>query len=209
MADIDARNSQSWQDLENDAVDRELDAAVATLVAVEPRAGLEQRVLANLRAQQERGDVRRWRRWPILAVTVPFVIVVMALCLFWRKTGPTPSLTARQRESTVQNEKQRGASIAADNAGRPASADLAETAPTNRLPKRSARRKPFFEDGPRLSQFPSLRPLSEQERILVRFVQEFPSEAAIIARAQAESEKEMEQSSGNQPPVMSPDEQDQ
>jgi hypothetical protein len=45
---------------------------------------------------------------------------------------------------------------------------------------------------PRLGQFPSQRPLSEQEELLVRYVRESPQEAVLVARAQAEREKELE-----------------
>jgi hypothetical protein len=47
-----------------------------------------------------------------------------------------------------------------------------------------------------LEQFPSPRPLSEQEIMLARFVEQFPREAAMIARAQtkllAQEEEEMQ-----------------
>lgn len=62
-------------------------------------------------------------------------------------------------------------------------------------------------DQPKLDQFPTPRPLSEQEKLLVRYVHEFPEEALLIAKAQAESEKEIEQLSGNQPPETNPDQQ--
>ena len=49
---------------------------------------------------------------------------------------------------------------------------------------------------PRLDQFPSPRPLSEQEILLARFVEQFPREAAMIATAQtrllAQEENEIE-----------------
>jgi len=43
---------------------------------------------------------------------------------------------------------------------------------------------------PKLSQFPSPQPLSEQERLLVRYVTDFPQEAAMVAKAQARAEAE-------------------
>ena len=60
---------------------------------------------------------------------------------------------------------------------------------------------------PRLDQFPSPRALSEQEKLLVRYVHEFPEEAVLIAQAQAESEKEIEQLIGNQSAGMNQDQQ--
>ena len=46
------------------ALDRELDAALAQYGAGEPRAGLEQRVLTNLRAERKKIASRTWWRWP-------------------------------------------------------------------------------------------------------------------------------------------------
>jgi hypothetical protein len=41
-------------------------------------------------------------------------------------------------------------------------------------------------DYPKLDQFPSPRPLSEQEKILESYVTNYPEHAALIARARAE-----------------------
>ncbi len=61
-------------------------------------------------------------------------------------------------------------------------------------PRPSVARK--LSQPPRQEQFPSPRPLSEQEIMLARFVEQFPREAAMIARAQtkllAQEEEEME-----------------
>jgi hypothetical protein len=46
---------------------------------------------------------------------------------------------------------------------------------------------------PKLDQFPSPQPLSEQELALARYVHDFPREATLIALAQAEHEKEIQQ----------------
>jgi hypothetical protein len=52
-------------------------------------------------------------------------------------------------------------------------------------------------DQPRLDQFPSAQPLSEQEIALARYVSQFPQEATLIARAQGEYEKEIRQQMKN------------
>ncbi len=41
--------------------------------------------------------------------------------------------------------------------------------------------------GPKLDQFPSPRPLSEQEKILASYVTKYPKHAALIAQARAEA----------------------
>lgn len=47
--------------------------------------------------------------------------------------------------------------------------------------------------GPKLDQFPSPQPLTEQELALARYVREFPQEADLIATAQVENEKAIQQ----------------
>jgi len=39
---------------------------------------------------------------------------------------------------------------------------------------------------PKLDQFPSRQPLSEQEKMLMRYVAEYPSEATLVAKLRAE-----------------------
>jgi hypothetical protein len=50
---------------------------------------------------------------------------------------------------------------------------------------------------PKLDQFPSPRPLSEQEQILANYVAEYPETAALIAQLRTEErEKEREEEAG-------------
>jgi hypothetical protein len=44
-----------------------------------------------------------------------------------------------------------------------------------------------------LEQFPSARPLSEEEQMLARYVREFPQEAVLVAQDQAKAHKELEE----------------
>ena len=71
--------------------------------------------------------------------------------------------------------------------------------------------KPFAEAvaaSPKLDHFPSQQPLSEQEKMLLDYVNRFPEEAAIIAQAQsafAQREQEMDsydpQPAGEKPQI--------
>ena len=47
-------------------------------------------------------------------------------------------------------------------------------------------------DGPKLDQFPSPEPLSKEELAMARYVKKFPQDAATIASAQEEFEKEVQ-----------------
>ena len=74
----------------HDELDSTLDAALTKYATVEPRAGLEDRILANLRAEQARVLDRAWWQVHFMACSAAAlaVVVVMALALAWRSGQP-------------------------------------------------------------------------------------------------------------------------
>jgi len=72
--------------MQDENSDRDLDAALATYATIEPRAGLEQRVLANLRAERQRLAARGWRRWPAL-VALAVAVLIAVVSASWRITS--------------------------------------------------------------------------------------------------------------------------
>jgi hypothetical protein len=197
------QDGMNHQELETNKLDRELDAALAKFAAVEPRTGLEERVLVNLRAEQKPAAEHSWGRWPVLGAMAAVVIVV-AVSLMWKPGKPTPDITAHPPATTEQGDQQTGMHIAANDMG-----TRAHPTATKR-PTRPGVRHPqaLVASGPRLDQFPSPRPLSEEEKLLVRYVQDFPHEAVMIAKEQAELEQEMERLDGGQPPRTNSDQQE-
>ncbi len=169
-----------------DELDRALDAALAKYAA-EPRAGLEERVLANLRAETSRGVERAWWRWGVLAMVAAALLI--AVVLSWRLDRPTHPAT--HVALTTPATQPARAEIAARGEPR----GVGEQA-GHALRKTQRHRSPdavIVAALPKLDQFPSPQPRSEQERALARYVSQFPQEAELIARAQAEYEKEIQQ----------------
>jgi hypothetical protein len=168
--------------LDRSALDRELDAALAKFAAVGPRAGLEERVLANLRAERERAVVRAWWRWPVVAAVAAVIVVAMSLA--WRVYKPAPNVSTQHAPAPVQTDEHVGTQLARnDGSGsiRPHGAD------SRRRPKPHAISDPaIVAPAPKLDQFPSPQPLSEQERILAGYVTRFPEHAALVALARTE-----------------------
>jgi len=166
-----------------DEIDRELDAAL-TKYAAEPRTGLEERVLANLRTERARVPARARWHWSLTAAATAIVIVALTLAL---RSGRTPHPVVANHPS----------SITPGPALSPAQI-VSNPRPARRVkPRRS---HPLVATAgraelgpPKLDQFPSPQPLNEQERALARYVSEFPQEATLIARAQEEYEKEIQQ----------------
>lgn len=180
-------------DEKQNELDRVLDAALAKYAAVEPRVGLEERVLASLRAEQAWVPERAWWRW--IAAGALAAVVVVALALAGRSGRPHAPVIANQPTVVAPSVQQPGTQ-ATSNSGA-----------IRKAPIRRSRPRVEIAANPKLDQFPSPRPLSEQEQLLVRYVHEFPEEAVLIAKAQAESEKEVELLIGNQPPGANPDQQ--
>jgi len=184
---------------ENSERDRDLDAALATYAAVEPRAGLEQRVLANLRAKRQRLAARGWRRWPALAALAVAVSIAVVSASWRIRSKAFNAATASGSASREGVAKDSSPGVAAQsNVGKPAfeSGSLHGRAQSTRHAKgavanhlaahESPQTETAGEAAPKLERFPAPEPLSEQEKLLVRFVEDDPQEAALVAEARAE-----------------------
>src|ERR1700674_5863090 len=80
-----------------DALDRELDAALAQYGAVEPRVGLEQRVLTNLQAEREKITSRTWWRWPVTVALTAAMTIAVGVSLMWRPAKTSPPVVSVDR----------------------------------------------------------------------------------------------------------------
>ena len=167
-----------------DELDRMLDAALAKHTAAEPRAGLEERVLANLRAGQARVPDHAWWRWSAIAAVAAVIVVVLALTL--KSDKPSRRVAADHRSMPTQAPKDPGTEIVSNrhrSGPRPTSRLSTARKPAMRLsPPEVAAARP-----PKLDQFPSPEPLSEQEKLLRNYVAENPEQAVLLARARTEA----------------------
>jgi len=160
-------------------LDQWLDSAFRQYGNAEPRAGLEQRVLANMNKQQERIAPRSL--WALTTAAAVAVIVFL-----WLAIGP-------QHTKHQPNEAQSRA--------HPVFQDLPPLRPSSGEPKRApkemrriaGRNRTQVAAAPRLSQFPSVRPLSTQELELANYVKHFPNEARLLAQEHEQFEKQIEE----------------
>ena len=179
------QNYKSAGKQKSDDLDRALDAALAKYSAVEPRVGLEERILANLRAEQAKPPARSW--WfRGAAAALAAVVIVTATALLWKSGRPShpavaghPSITTPAPERRVQT-----ASNPTENMVRPQHGA--------RIPRAGAHHSQSVSAAaaPKLDHFPSRLPLGVEEMALARYVQSFPSDARLIAQAQEEFELE-------------------
>jgi hypothetical protein len=172
----------------HDELDRMLDAALAKYATAEPRPGLEDRVLANLRTERTRVPVHAWWRWSVSAM---LAVAVIALALVWRSGKSSLPLVADHSTALMQSTKE-PAKQPASNSERGGVRSVEpgrardKTGHHSHLPVEVA---PY----PKLDQFPSPQPLSEQEIAFAGDAHQFPQDATLVARAQVEYENEIQQ----------------
>ena len=172
-------------DRKHDELDSMLDTALAQYAAVEPRAGLEDRVLANLRAGSARAAQKWWWRWSIASAAVAIAaVLIVATTLAWRSGTRRASLIAHHLSISGPSMKETGQ--VASNHGENGDHQPAPGPPTGRV-MHHAHAMIVASAPPRLDRFPSPQPLSEQEKILASYVEKYPEEAVLLARARTEA----------------------
>ena len=166
--------------LQPDTLDTWLDKALHQYGDVEPRAGLENRILANLESTRNLNS----SRWALIFAVAALATACIAI-VFWFGASthqtqrsvvavtPTPALTTADATQHTQSL-------------RPAVHVVAHRRIKRKVPQLAA----AFNE-PRLPQFPSPRPLTKEEQMLQQYVTELPQEAVLIARAQAERREEL------------------
>lgn len=175
------------ENIERDDFDRALDAALAKYTAVEPRTGLEERILTNLRTSRAQSTTHIWWRWSAAASLAAVVVLVVVLA--WRSGRTSHPVIAKHPATTLQKPSDEATKAASRSGGEA----LAERhAPIREITARRVPSTTVIVNEPKLDQFPSPRPLSEEELALARYVREFPQEATLIAREQEEYDKEIQ-----------------
>jgi hypothetical protein len=161
-----------------DELDRLLDAALAKYVDVDPRAGLENRIMANLRSGQS--TTRPWWRWGA-AAALAAILIVLALSLRSNRSHPKTAnhLQVTPSQRTPSPEVRRASGFGS-GAVRPHKSRPVLTA-------HALSRKTVVSEDPKLDQFPSPQPLNDQERMLALYVAQFYDEAVIVAELRAEA----------------------
>lgn len=168
-----------------------IDEGLAQYAKAEPRAGLEGRVLAQImearREAQERSSGRlRW--WGALAFGTAAALLI-ALALLGRFNQRTIPQTPVAKVAVPPQASKSVASAAGQGTGLPGVMSF-KSGLSKLTPGKSERGKrggaAQSNATPKLEQFPSPRPLSEQEQILMSYVAQYPEKAALIAQAQAE-----------------------
>lgn len=170
------------------ALDEQLDAALAKYAAVEPRVGLEERVLANLRTQERTTTRVPWWRWAG-AVAVALLITIL---LVWRLQQHSSKQVVRYPANALQKTQTQIANGEMSGKHQQRQVRAAVRRSRKRALPNATQAADEASATPKLDQFPSPQPLSQEELVLARYAMEFPEEATLVARAQDEYEKEVQ-----------------
>ena len=170
--------SPDFEPMKNTPLDDQLDAALAKYAAVEPRAGLEERILANLRAEQYSASPIAWWRW---AATLAAILVIAGVLIWRLEMRRSPQLVHGPAISQPKAQHQVATTKPAANLM--VAPQLRKSSVRSRKRDSHAR---ALAKAPKLEQFPSPRPLTEQEKLLAEYVSQFQDEAVLVARARAE-----------------------
>lgn len=171
---MDGHERRNASNRANDDLDRVLDATLARYATVEPRAGLEERVLANLRSQAARPA---WWKWGVATLAFAAVIIVAALVL--RPGRSKSQVIVRQPSSSVPSQPQSQPRVAhRDHHPEPPRKHRHENNGIDQAQQAKV------AAAPKLDQFPSRQPLSAEEIALAQYVENFPKEARLVAEAQ-------------------------
>jgi len=167
----DRKLNTNFEPTENDTLDHVIDAALSKYAAVEPRVGLEERVLANLRVQPPRAPAHAWFGWAAAALAL---VIILVASLLWSTRKPqlvhAPKPVIQQPVGDIQ--------IASHPELPPQNTGLIRKSAKNRKPHSTT----AATTAPRLSQFPSPEAMSDQEKMLADYAAEFQEQAVLIAR---------------------------
>jgi hypothetical protein len=182
------REIEDWLD------DEWLDSALSQYGRAEPRAGLEGRVLANLQAERNRIALRRRWWWPTWwAIGTATALAGVAVAIWVGESGRDENPRKRAGTSTTHTQEFRSSTQPGltPRVAHPADSYAAAGFPAKQVAKRRSTNRPVRDaeeaNSPKLAQFPSPEPLSEQERMLMSFVAQYPESAALVAQAMAEA----------------------
>ena len=164
---------------DSDQFDDLLDGALKHYGEVEPRVGLDARVLARLVAEVHTTEVNPWK-WP--SATAAFAcILVIFFCIGIEDRRGSPQHIPTQAKGFA---KETHLETAIPQRTR-------EVRSTGKYVARKSS-KQVAEAIPRLGRFPSPRPLSEQEEFLIAYVSKYPKQAAEVAQEQSKRDKELQ-----------------
>jgi hypothetical protein len=185
-------------------IDQWLDSALRQYAKAEPRAGLEARVLANLRAERSRATSRRC--WWAIGTAAALTTMVVTVWV-WENGREVESRSAAGITTTTHREESLESIEPAPIPGiaHPAGSTPARQVATRRPPPSQPIREMAVATRPKLEQFPSRRNLSKEESLLVLHLNKQSNEEALFEASATRAEVDLSIGSLEIRPIQIPD----
>lgn len=184
MADLnDSKNNDR-------KLDEMLDAMLSAYSAVEPRPGLETRIVANVKEESAK-RTSRWRLgWMWTGAIATAAAVILLMTYFWRpqQRATVPQIATQAPQKTTP----------APELQRKVTALSATSHPKHARPTVSPTRVPNEVSVVRQEVFPSPSPLSEQEKLLLRYLSRTPRQE-LIAQSHPDPPEEPDDDDSREP----------
>jgi hypothetical protein len=175
MADMD--KDKATVNAKDNQLDALLDSMLAEYSAVEPRPGLENRILTNIREATGKEKSPWWRwRWiwaGAAAAAVALIIAVMLLSSPGSRKQPVPVAqgnSAQENSGTERGTTPHVANAAPERAAVPSHPTAVAHAPRMQTVARKEVRREVF---------PTPEPLSKEERMLLSYLSRTPREELV------------------------------
>ncbi len=182
------------RDHDHDKANQWIDDALAEYAKTEPRAGFERRVSARLQVAEEQAARNGWWRW-VFAIGVAAMFL---LTLLWLEHPNGRQVSRTQITTAAPRAAEPAAKVRRDGS---ASRHIAPSKRDGReLAKVTVNHSLQRTLPPKQQQFPAALPLTDQERMLMQYVQDFPEKAALVAQAQTDLQKQNELDMGSPGP---------
>jgi hypothetical protein len=160
---------------DEDRLDRWLDHALRQYGTAEPRLGLEERLIAKLASKGRTAHLR-------LQILLPlYALVAAAVCVaIWVRVASQHAITPQTPVRTLESK------TAGEHRQMPPKAVAFERPRGKRpTPKHAA----AAIKSAKVKQFPSPRPLTQEELLFARYAEQFPEDAMLIAQEQRKFEE--------------------
>jgi len=181
------RETNHREDPRGGDLDRLLDAALAKYADATPREGLEERILANLGTEHVREAANSWWKLSLVAAVAAVAVLAIVVSLRFGKTAHpvianhVPVSMSASSHSPLPAETQAASHETTVHLGA-----------VRRAARHLAQPAAVVADGPKLDQFPSPQPLSEEEKAALEYVERYPEQASLMAQAQTAFAKQEE-----------------
>ena len=175
MAPNDQENLHRW-----------LERALVEYGNAEPISGLEGRVLANLQSERERITARQRWFWA-LTLTATVAVIILAV---WMESD-TAQRTRIPTSKSAPSEQRAESKQRLVQSAKPGMFQQSRKITSQHVKQNRTVRSFEAVAAPKLDRFPSSQPLSEQERLLLAYLNQTPKEEVMLAIVKTNSNQDL------------------